>query len=150
MIEASQILKIPLIVTEQNPDKLGRTVAELDVSKASIVDPKTKFSMYTPKVANFFQHNQNLKSVVLFGIEAHVCIYQTALDFLNQNYQVFLVADGISSQNEAEVPLALEQLRSFGAVVSSSDSLIFQILGDANHPDFKPISNLVKLHSSKL
>lgn len=148
MIEASQILRIPLIVTEQNPDKLGRTVPELDISKANLLDAKMKFSMYTPSVASFFQHNQNLKSVVLFGIEAHVCVYQTALDFLGQNYQVFLVSDGISAQDEAEIPVALEQLRTFGAVVSSSDSLLFQLLGGATHPDFKAVSSLVKTHSS--
>lgn len=140
-------MKIPLVVTEQNPDKLGRTVSELDITGARLVDHKMKFSMMTPKVSDFFRENPHLKSVVLFGIEAHVCIYQTALDFLQRDYQVFLAVDGIGLQDPEEVPLAMEQLQQFGAVLSSSDGLIFQILGSADHPEFKLISNLIKTFS---
>lgn len=146
-IEASQILNIPLVVTEQNPDRLGRTVPELDISKAALLDHKMLFSMLTPKVHTYFRSNPQLKSVVLFGIESHVCIYQTTVDFIQAGYQVFLLADGIDSQKSTEVPLALEQLRSFGAVVTTSESLVFQLLRSAEHPDFKAISAMVKRHS---
>lgn len=135
------------MVTEQNPDRLGHTVPELDTSKAALIDHKMIFSMLTPKVHTYLKSNPHLKSIVLFGIEAHVCIYQTTVDLLQNGYQVFLVADGIDSQKPAEVPIALEQLRSFGAVVASSESFIFQLLRTAEHPDFKAISALVKRHS---
>jgi len=134
-------------VTEQNPEKLGRTLPELDISKASLIDHKMIFSMYTPKVSTFFNSNPDIKSVVLFGIESHVCIYQTAIDFLSRNYQVFLLADGIDAQKQEELQISFDQLRAFGAIVTTSDSFIFQIMRTAEHPDFKAISSLIKQHS---
>ncbi|KAF9356032.1 Isochorismatase domain-containing protein 1 [Mortierella sp. NVP85] len=141
MIAAHKILDIPLIVTEQKPESLGVTAKELDLSQAKINIPKTKFSMYVPEVE---KELKNIKSVVLFGIESHVCVLQTALDLLENNYDVHVLADGVSSMNSFEIEPALNRVRSAGGYVTTSESVLFQLLGDSEHKEFKKISNLVK------
>ncbi|KAF9187391.1 Isochorismatase domain-containing protein 1 [Haplosporangium sp. Z 11] len=154
MIAAHKILDIPLIVTEQNPRALGATATELDLSQAKMNLPKTKFSMFIPEVEKELKSN-NIKSVVLFGIESHVCVLQTALDLLEHNYDVHVLADGVSSMNSYEIQHALKSLNlhSFlrkqrietaGGYVTTSESILFQLLRDSNHEKFKLISKLVK------
>ncbi|KAJ3032388.1 Isochorismatase domain-containing protein 1 [Rhizophlyctis rosea] len=143
MIAASKILDVPLVVTEQNPKALGATVSELDISTASVLSQKKKFSMWVPEVEQFAK-DKGIKSVILFGIESHVCVTQTALDLLSQDYDVIILADGVSSANPQEIRISLQRLRAAGATVTTSDSILFQLLQDANHEKFKAISTLVK------
>ncbi|CAG8587149.1 7550_t:CDS:2 [Dentiscutata erythropus] len=137
MIAASKILEIPLIVTEQNPGALGHTVQELDISNALKVVNKTKFSMYEEETQNLLKSHK-IKSVT------HVCVLQTTLDLLENDYDVHVLTDGVSSINHPEIDIALQRLRQAGASVSTSESILFQLLGDATHPKFKQISNLIK------
>ncbi|CDH61048.1 isochorismatase hydrolase [Lichtheimia corymbifera JMRC:FSU:9682] len=143
MIKASKILDIPVVVTEQYPKAFGPTVQELDVSDAVVNRAKTKFSMYIPEVANALKE-RNTKSVILVGIESHVCVLQTALDLLENNYDVHVLADGVSSQNHSEINVAIARMRSAGATVTTSESMLFQLCQDAKHEKFKAISGLVK------
>ncbi|KAJ3196402.1 Isochorismatase domain-containing protein 1, partial [Dinochytrium kinnereticum] len=108
MVTASKILNIPLIVTEQNPKALGRTVAELDVSGAVVNVPKTRFSMWVREVEEVVGR-LGVTDVVVFGIESHVCVLQTALDLLATNHlTIWVLADGVSSMNQGEVKIAIE------------------------------------------
>ncbi|KFH66175.1 hypothetical protein MVEG_08276 [Podila verticillata NRRL 6337] len=141
MIAAHKVLDIPLIVTEQNPKALGATATELDLSAAKVNHSKTKFSMFVPEVE---KELKGIKSVVLFGIESHVCVLQTALDLLENNYDVHVLADGVSSMNHFEIEHALNRVRDAGGYVTTSESIIFQLMGDSKHEHFKKISNLVK------
>ncbi|KAF9438783.1 Isochorismatase domain-containing protein 1 [Entomortierella beljakovae] len=141
MIAAHKILDIPLIVTEQYPKALGATAAELDLSQAKINIPKSKFSMVVPEVE---KELKDVKSVVIFGIESHVCVLQTALDLLEKNYDVHLLADGVSSSNSFEIEHAINRIRAAGGYITTSESILFQLVGDAKHEKFKAISNLIK------
>ena len=82
-------------------------MAELDISKALIKHDKMRFSMLTPSIVEKIQA-LNLKSVVLFGIESHVCVTQTALDCLEKDITTYIVADGVSSMNPIEKKIAIE------------------------------------------
>ncbi|KAI8148746.1 Isochorismatase-like protein [Fennellomyces sp. T-0311] len=143
MIKASKHLDIPVVVTEQYPKAFGPTVQELDISDAALTLTKTKFSMLLPEVESLLKKN-NTKSIILVGIESHVCVLQTALDLLENNYDVHVVADGVSSQNPSEIGIALQRMRSAGATITTSESLMFQLVQDAKHEKFKGISALVK------
>ncbi|KAI8079789.1 Isochorismatase-like protein [Halteromyces radiatus] len=146
MIKASKHLDIPMVVTEQYPKGLGATVAELDISDAKICLPKTKFSMFLPEIHQLLQKH-NTKSVLLLGIESHVCVLQTALDLLDNSYDVHVLADGVSSSNYPEIDIALARMKQAGAVITTSESALFQLVQDAKHEKFKGISNLVKEYS---
>lgn len=145
LVDTSKLLELPLIVTEQYPKGLGKTVAELDVSHGTVFE-KTKFSMVLPEV----EEKMNLlcdggvKQVILFGIEAHVCIQQTAIDLLTRGIEVFIVADATSSRFQSDRMLAFERLRQAGAVITTCESVMFQLIGDKNHPKFKEVQALVK------
>ncbi|KAJ1977383.1 hypothetical protein H4R34_003599 [Dimargaris verticillata] len=143
MVAAANILEIPIFATEQYSQRLGNTVPEIDISKAKLVLEKSKFSMVLPEMEEALQ-NHGIKSVVLLGIESHVCVLQTALDLLEREYDVHVVSDGVSSMNAPEVPVALDRMRQSGAFVATSETLLFQLTKDAKSPSFKAISSLVK------
>ncbi|XP_064612642.1 isochorismatase domain-containing protein 1-like [Liolophura sinensis] len=147
MVQASTILQIPLVVTEQYPKGLGSTVTELDVSTAVVVAPKTKFSMLVPEVEEKMKIlcNGDVQHVVLFGIETHVCIQQTAIDLLARNIEVHVVADACSSRSQMDRVFALERLRQIGAVVTTSEAILLQLVGDKDHPKFKEVQSLIKV-----
>ncbi|KAJ2858899.1 hypothetical protein GGH94_006386 [Coemansia aciculifera] len=145
MSAASKILQIPLLVTEQYPRGLGSTASEILIDHATLIEAKTKFSMMTPGVTAKLEELQT-KSVVLYGIEAHVCVMQTCLDLLDQDFDVHVLADGVSSMNYPEADIALKRMALCGAHVVSSESVIFQLTNDSKHPNFPAIRDLVKEH----
>lgn len=88
---------------------LGRTVTELEGSKPALLVDKLQFSMMVPAVNTFLnEQNPKIESAVLFGIESHVCVLQTALDALALGLNVHILADGVSSSQQTEIPIALE------------------------------------------
>lgn len=83
-------------------------------------------------------------SCVIVGIESHICVTQTTLDLLAQGHKVYILADGVSSCNKEEVPIALARLRAEGATVTTSESWIYECMGDAGIEEFKAIAKLVR------
>ncbi|GAA94943.1 uncharacterized protein L969DRAFT_53410 [Mixia osmundae IAM 14324] len=147
LVRAAEALDLPVLATEQYPDRLGKTVSELKIPKAQDVLgealAKTRFSMFIPPVKAALEKSA-IKSVIICGIESHICVQQTTLDLLDNGYNVFVVADGVSSCNAQEVPIALARMRQAGATVTTSESLLFELLGDAKAPAFKTVSGLIK------
>ncbi|XP_017061772.1 isochorismatase domain-containing protein 1 [Drosophila ficusphila] len=143
--KAGKALDVPLIVTEHYPEKLGKTVAQLDVSHAKLVAGKTLFSMFTPEVKAVIKDifNDKPEDVVLYGLESHICVEQTAIDLLEQNINVYIVADCCSSRLNQDRDLALDRLRQAGCVITTSESIIFDLVRDKNNPKFDAIRKLV-------
>ncbi|KAI9006074.1 Isochorismatase hydrolase [Gaertneriomyces semiglobifer] len=148
MVAASKLLDIPVIGTEQHPKGLGHTVQELTsiLPPSAAMFPKTRFSMAIPPVNELLANKQN---IVLFGIESHVCVLQSALDFMDAGHDVYVLADGVSSMNRGEVPIALDRMREAGVRVATSESILFQLMGDSADPRFKGLSKLVKEYQEK-
>ncbi|KAJ4298212.1 hypothetical protein N0V90_006111 [Kalmusia sp. IMI 367209] len=149
LLRASQILRIPVFVTTQNKARLGETVPELMLDapegiKTLVNADKTLFSMLTPEVrAGIASLNSRLACVIV-GIESHICVTQTALDLLKEGHDVYVIADGVSSVNKEEVPIALARLRHAGAQVVTSESWMYECVGDAKIAEFKEIIKIVK------
>ncbi|EGO01561.1 hypothetical protein SERLA73DRAFT_176917 [Serpula lacrymans var. lacrymans S7.3] len=148
MLKVAKNMDIPVVVTEQNPKGLGPTVPEIDVASlgslhVATID-KTLFSMVTPEVKELLKARPNLKSVVLFGIESHVCVLQSALDLVEAGYNVHVIADGVSSCNKEEVPYALARIRQSGGYITTSESAAFQLQRDSHSTTFKPFSKIIK------
>jgi hypothetical protein len=151
MLQAATHLNLPIYITTQSRAKLGPTVPELTTHlntlqsniKADI--DKTLFSMMTPElVAKLPDSKSEPLDVILMGIETHICITQTTLDLLERGHRVYILVDGVSSMNAEERGVALARLRDAGAIVTSSESILFEILGDAGSQAFRGVSGVIK------
>lgn len=101
--------------------------------------------MYTLDVKDALEARPHIKSIIIFGIETHICVLQTTLSLLSlSQYTTHVIADGVSSCNAFEIPIALERMRREGAIVGTSESVAFQLMGDASLPTFKTFSRFVK------
>lgn len=146
VLRAAQALNIPIYTTTQNRARLGETVPELqqylDGPLCKTHADKTAFSMFVPEVTKAL--GSAPAQIVLVGIESHICITQTALDARRAGHAVYVLADGVSSCNREEVPLALARLRAEGVTVTTSESWLYEFVGDAGLPEFKAAIGLVK------
>lgn len=131
------------------------TIDQVPELKAAAVDyciptfEKKMFSMLTDELKAQMQCEPERKTVVLFGIEAHVCVQQTALDLLEQGYAVHILVDGVSSQKAHDRAVALRRMEKAGAFLTTAESLVFMLMQTASHPQFKTISFLIKEHAGE-
>jgi len=144
LIRAAGILGIPLIVTEQYPKGLGKTCERIKLPKDSKVIEKVHFSCFGS--GEFLKELEKLKvkSIILFGIEAHVCVLQTALDALKNGFEVHIVADAVSSRSAENKSIAIERMRQSGAFIASTEMIIFQLMEKSGTVEFRQISKLIK------
>lgn len=108
---------------------------------------KTLFSMITPEIERLLpvpDKGEAPIDAIIVGIETHICVTQTTLDLLEKGHRVYILVDGVSSVNPEERGIALARLRDAGAIVTTSESLLFEILADAGDKNFKMITGLVK------
>ncbi|XP_037295963.1 LOW QUALITY PROTEIN: isochorismatase domain-containing protein 1-like [Manduca sexta] len=146
MLEAAKLFQIPVYISEQYPKGLGHTTKDIKVEDAAMVYEKTQFSMYTPQLQERLKKDiPNLGSVVLFGIEAHVCIEQTVIDLLNEDIAVHVLADGVSSRSLMDRGLALQRMQYIGCFITTSENILFKLMRDKQHPRLKQISKLNKV-----
>jgi nicotinamidase-related amidase len=144
LVDAAQILKIPLLVTEQYPKGLGKTVGSIKIPLGTPLFEKAAFSCFG--CSEFAEKVSVLgfKRIVLFGIEAHVCVLQTALDAIARGLEVHIAADAVGSRAEENKMLGIDRARQSGAFIASTEMVLFQILREAGSEEFKRISRLVK------
>jgi len=128
--------------TTQTTQKLGPTVPSLAGLLPTPPHDKTKFSMAIPSILSQLPAES---SVALVGIESHICITQTALDLRDQGHRVYIIADGVSSCNATEVGIALARLRAeAGVTVTTSESWMYEVVGDSSHAGFRGLIGVVK------
>jgi len=145
MIKGAQVLDVPIIWNEQLPDKLGATIPEIrDALKDAAPLVKNTFSCCAN---NSFSRQLNAldrEQVLLVGMETHVCVYQTAIDLLEAGYEVYLVADAVSSRSLENKQIGIDAIRDAGAKLTSVEMCLFEILGVAEGDRFKQIINIIK------
>jgi nicotinamidase-related amidase len=143
LAQAATMLEVPVIVSEQYPKGLGNTVPELLAFLPNIkpVEKLTFSCMAEPKFSR--QLTRDHSQVVIAGMEAHICVLQTALDLQNSK-QVFVAEDAIISRNPANKANALARMREAGCIISNTESIVFEWLGKADSDAFKAISLLIR------
>lgn len=141
-----QILDVPMIVTEQYPAGLGRTAEEILLTLPDGLEPveKTAFSAFGSAEFRVKLEDLGAETVILCGVETHVCINQTAHDLLDQGLSVHLLTDCVGSRFESDKRAGLKKMRDNGVVTSSVEMALFEIMRDANHPKFKEIQAVIK------
>ena len=149
LIKGAKILDEPVVVTQQYTKGLGETTDKIKEALGDFepIEKNTFSAMKTQEFKNRFSSAvrlANAETVVLFGIEAHVCVMQTALDLIDAGYKVFIPVDCISSRTELDKRAAIQRMRYAGAIVCTCESVLFELLKGAGEPGFKEISELVK------
>ncbi len=145
LIQAAKLLEVPILWCQQVPESLGPTVPEIAelLAQDTPID-KASFSCVGHEPFNIELESLDREQVLLCGIETHVCIYQTAMDLLWDDYDVTVVADAVSSRTPENKRIALEALAAEGVLVAGTEMVLFDLLETAQHPQFKAIARLVK------
>jgi nicotinamidase-related amidase len=145
LIQTAKALNIPVLWCQQVPAALGPTVPELTVllEGHSPID-KSSFSCAGDEYFLSAIENTNASAAVLCGIESHVCVFQTAMHLMQKGINVHVIADATSSRTLDNKQIALDRMRAAGAVISSTEMLLFELLQSANHPAFRNLSKLIK------
>ena len=143
LVKAARILGIPVLATEQYPQGLGPTIEALATLVPDRPSKTTFHCLGAPGIAEALEEG-HVQHVTLAGIEAHVCVAQTALELLRAGYRVQIPVDAVGSRFSVDREVALRRLERAGAVISTTEAALFEWVGDARHPRFKEISALVK------
>lgn len=145
LVKGMQVLGVPIIMTEQNPKGLGATLPEL-MQLMPEVKPMTKFSFNCCQDEGFQQAINNLKrkQILICGIEAHICVYQTALGLLSSGFEVQIVADVVASRAVRNRDIALTRMQSERVKLTTTEMVIYELLQTAENPKFKEILKVIK------
>lgn len=145
-IKGFQMMGLPIYVSEQYPEGLGHTVNELKscLGPAQRYYTKNTFSCIGDKTLKNALLSAHINQWVLIGIEAHVCVLQTAKELLNEGKQVVILNDAISSRSIYNFSTAIAEMRDCGARISSTETVLFELLGNSKAPEFKQFSQLIK------
>lgn len=146
LINAFQLFEIPIIVTEQYPEGLGKTtkvISDQFNEKVKVFD-KITFSGYRDNIKNEID-KLNKKKVIIVGMETHICVYQTAMELFNSGYQVYIVKDGCCSRTEENRQNGFELMEKLGRVIlTNTETVVYEIMEKAGTDEFKKILELIK------
>ncbi|MCK4752991.1 MAG: hydrolase [Planctomycetes bacterium] len=145
LINAANLLSIPILWTQQCPDVLGPTtprIAHLLIGNRPI--NKATFSCCGSEQFNSKLKTLNRNQLILCGIETHICVYQTAIELLETKYDVTVVADAVSSRTQENKNIALNKMQNSDINITGTEMILFELLKTAEHPQFKQIAKLIK------
>lgn len=145
-VNGFQILGVPVITTEQYPKGLGPTVEELRlvIDEDDLPLEKTAFSSYRADAFAEKLEKMGVSQVALCGIEAHICVSQTAHDLIERGFQVHLLADCVSSRFDYNRLAGSAKMARAGVIESSTEMALFEMMGDSKHEKFKEIQAIIK------
>jgi nicotinamidase-related amidase len=141
LVQGARILGLPVVVTEQYPKGLGRTVPEV-AQHLNGIEPLDKVCFSATDADGFDLDDRD--QVLVCGIESHVCVSQTAHGLLDRGLEVHVVRDAVSSRTEENRELGLHKMESSGAILTSVETALFELLGAAGSEEFKRVQALVK------
>lgn len=145
-------LRLPVIISEQYPQGLGKTSDEIlnndlfqkkDTFFYSLFE-KTSFSCFADYAIKSRIKKSKKKQVVICGVETHICILQTVSDLLTDDFSVFLVSDAMGSRTKKSHELGLQRMSKIGANIVNTEMILFELLRDSKHKDFKELSKLIR------
>jgi len=144
LLETAKQFDIPVIVTEQYPRGLGKTVPEITdhLPEHSLVE-KVHFSACVPEFVDLLGKT-NRKQVIITGSETHICVFQTTRDLMEAGYQVYIPRDAVCSRTDENYENGLDLMKTAGAVISNTETIIFDLLKQSGTAPFKAISPLLK------
>ena len=145
LIETARVLDMPIVVTEQYPKGMGGTVPEVGEHIRDLPRyEKLYFSCYRDPAIRERTDALARKTVIVAGMEAHVCVFQTVIDLLMAGYRVVIAGDAVSSRRSLDREEAIEEMRSAGALIYSTEMIAFMLLEKAGTPQFKRLAPFFK------
>lgn len=146
LIQGFECLNLPIYYTEQYPKGLGNTIKELETL---LVDKSFKYEKenFSAKYAGSLikdLKNKLIKNIVLTGIESHICVLQTAFDLIDEKFNVFLAVDAISSRKILDFKYAIKRMRGKGVNITTTESILFEIIEKSSHEKFKLIAKFIR------
>ncbi len=145
LMEGCRVLEVPVIVSEQYPRGLGETVQSLrSLALAEEIAEKITFSCFRDRPLAERLAKSGRDTLLICGMEAHVCVTQTVLDALDAGYHVQVAADAVGSRSPDNRVVALARMSREGATITTTESALFELLKKAGTAEFKKISKLVK------
>lgn len=146
LVQGFQILNLPILQSEQYPQGLGQTVASLQTLLGQSYHPWIKSTFSCVDDPDFFNCVISLpyQQWIVTGIEAHICVLQTVKGLLRAGKQVVVPNDAITSRSIYDFSTAIAEMRDAGARISSTETILFELLKDSKHPQFQSISHLIK------
>ncbi len=149
LITFAKKMSIPILVTEQYPKGLGKTVSKIKIELGPVLPiilpiEKVSFSCCGAELFNLQLNQLARRQVILTGIETHVCVLQTANDLLQKGYETHIVADAICSRRKMDWEIGLKWMEKRGAMISTTEIIAFQLLKEAGTEEFRELSKLLK------
>ena len=145
VIRGAKIFNLPIIVTEQIPEKLGQTIPALARELNGVESiGKEIFSCWGNNHFRGKLESLSRREAIILGIESHVCVYQTAIDLIDNGYGVHVVADAVSSRTRENSDIGLTVMKSAGAQLTCAEMVLFELLRSAGDDKFKEIFKIVK------
>lgn len=145
LLKGLKVFQTPIVVTQQNTKGLGPTVPDINktIGNFSYIE-KTKFSCYREPAFIRVLNRIGKRNVIIAGVEAHICVLQTALDLMYNNFNPVIIEDCIGSADENDKKVSLWRMRDVGSVVTTCESILFELCRESGTEEFNKILELIK------